>query len=301
MRIAVSGARGFVGAPLCDALSEEHNVVAVGREMALDDPGAWERRLQGVDVVIHLAGRAHEVHDRAADPLAEFRRVNVRGTLAVATAAADAGVRRFVFVSSIGVLGSESSTILTPQSPPAPTEPYAISKYEAEQGLHDLASRRGMELTIVRPPLVYGPNVKGNFLRLLQLIRTGLPLPVGSLHARRSFIGVRNLNAILKLCATHTAAAGRVFVVSDHQDISTAELTILLSRQFHGRNVVFRCPPFLLGAMMTGAGRAAEFRRLSQPLRVDPTAVKTVLNWSPDVDLETGMHEMVRWFRGYAT
>jgi UDP-N-acetyl-alpha-D-quinovosamine dehydrogenase len=235
-RLIVTGSSGFIGGTLTETLARAgHEVLPVTRSQITTgvrpsvDP-SLASTLVGSDVVIHLAARAHVIRENHDDPLREFRRVNLDGTLATAKMAAKAGVSRFVFVSSIGVLGNSSGSRAFKESDqPAPQEPYAISKWEAERALREFAKDSSMQVVIVRPPLVYGPNVKGNFLRLLRLVWNGTPLPFGAIRNSRSFVGVQNLCDFLMCCALHPAAANRTFHVADGEDVSTVELLSMIA------------------------------------------------------------------------
>jgi nucleoside-diphosphate-sugar epimerase len=303
VRIAVTGAHGFVGRELCTVVQKYGcDVLAIGRQGVDDSPSledgvGWQRILTGAEAVIHLAARAHVLQETATRPLDEFRKVNVEGALCVARAAAAAGVRRFVFVSSIGVLGNESAAeAFCENTVPRPVEPYAVSKYEAEQALKELAEQSGLEVVIVRPPLIYGPHVKGNFLRLLRLAAAGIPLPLGAVNNRRSFVGVTNVSEVLFLCAVRPLGAQRLFVVSDGHDVSTPELLGMLAARMQRPNRIFRFPAAPLRLLTSAVGRAAEYRRLASDLRVDSRLVRSVLEWQPSKSLEEGMGEMVDWF-----
>lgn len=296
--LAVTGPTGFIGSPLCRLLhSQGHEVIPIAR----DEPDL-ERALRGAEAVIHLAARAHVMNEQHEDPLAEYRRVNLAGAVNVAEAASRAGVRRFVFVSSIGVLGNASGDrIFKETDVPAPIEPYAISKWDAERELQALARRVSIELVIVRPPLVYGPQVKGNFLRLLRLVRRGVPLPLGSVHNQRSYVGVDNLCDFLSLCSFHPAAAGRTFLIADGEDVSTAELLRILAHGMELPARVFRFPVVMLRLTAALAGKGAELQRLTANLRVDAGTARDVLGWQPKVSLRAGLTEMARWFAGQVT
>jgi nucleoside-diphosphate-sugar epimerase len=303
--VAVTGASGFIGSALCRLLrSKGHEVRPIGRQLldssqGEDSEDTLELAMAGATVVMHLAARAHVTKEEHADPLAEYRRVNLSGTLRVAAAASRAGVRRMVFVSSIGVLGNSSGerTFLETDEP-APTEHYAISKWEAEQELRAFAQASPLEIAIVRPPLVYGPRVKGNFLRLLRMLRAGVPLPLGSIRNQRSYVAVENLCDVLALCAFHPAAAGRMFLVADGEDVSTPDLLSMLAHGMQRRARLFRCPMTLLRMAATIVGKQAELQRLSSNLRVDSAAVRGALGWQPRVKLHAGLVEMAQWFAG---
>jgi len=308
MRIAVTGANGFVGSTLCSLLEATgHDVVALGRYrhghgpgdiLLLDDVSGLTNCFNGADAVIHLAARAHVIEDRAEDRLLEFRRINVEGTRNVAAAAVLAGVGRFVFASSIGVLGNTTGAgAFSETSLPAPVEPYAISKWEAEQLLREVEQRTGLELVVVRPVLVYGPRARGNFQRLLQLVAAERPLPLGSVRNKRSFLGVANLAELLLRCVVEPAAAGKVFVAADG-DISTPDLLQVLATAMGRRCRVFPFPllPLSLGAALVG--KRAEFLRMTGNLQVDSSFARGVLGWSPRKSLIDGMSEMADWYAG---
>jgi nucleoside-diphosphate-sugar epimerase len=303
MRIAVTGAYGFVGTELCRLLSsEQHDVRGIGRSdrpdgLNITDTAGLVNRFAGVDVVVHLAARAHVTHDQAGDTLQKFRAVNVEGTRCVAEAAVGARVRRLVFVSSIGVLGTATrGQCFNEASPAAPLEPYAVSKWEAEQVLRGVQNQCGLDVVILRPALVYGPYVKGNFLRLLKLAAMGLPLPFGSVHNARSFIGVSNLCDLISLCVSKPQAARELFVAADGEDLSTQVLMDLLASALGKRVRTFACPLPVLSMAMTVIGKREEFTRLVSDLCVDASRARSVLGWRPRKDCRTGIIEMAQWF-----
>jgi nucleoside-diphosphate-sugar epimerase len=257
----------------------------------------WGDVAKGVDVVLHLAGRAHVMREAHADPLEEFRRVNCRATLALARTAAAAKVRRFVFVSSIGVNGSATDAVpFTEESVPAPTEPYAISKWEAEQSLRQLCAGADMECVIIRPPLVYGPDARGNFARLLRLVASGVPLPLGSVANLRSYIGVENLCSLLEVCLQHPAAADELFLAADGEDVSTTTLITEIARAMGRSARMFPCPIGLLRAAASVVRRSAEVQRLTSSLQVDGSYARRRLGWVPRVPLRAGIAAMAKAF-----
>ena len=267
-RIVVTGADGFIGRPLTETLaSAGHEVIAITRkQVVLGDRQLLhpmlESSMKESHAVIHLAGRAHVTREIHRDPAAEFHRANVNGTLSVAEMALRAGVPRFVFVSSIGVLGSSSGDRRFSEcDPPAPKEPYAVSKWEAERGLHSLAKNSTLKIAVVRPPLVYGPHVRGNFLRLLRLVASGVPLPFGAIHNCRSYIGVHNLCDFLLSCTFDPSAVGQTFNVADGEDVSTPELLRMIAAAMAKKPCVFRCPPSLLRATAITLGKRAEMEQ----------------------------------------
>lgn len=305
MRILVTGANGFVGKSLCAALNAQGNyVLAVSRagqqslihsELVIlekiDASTAWNDALTNVNVVIHLAARVHVMQEHAVDPLAEFRKVNVDGTLNLAKQAAQLGVKRFVFVSSVKVNGERTiiNQPFTADDTPQPQEPYGQSKLEAEQGLMLIAQQTGMEVVIVRPPLIYGAGVKANFASMLKLIRSGWPVPLGDVvHNRRSFVGIDNLVDFLLVCITHPAAANQVFMVSDGEDLATAELFRRLGEAIGHPAKLFTVPTRLvtLGACLLG--KQAMTERLLGSLQVDITKNKQLLGWQPPITLDEG-------------
>ena len=313
-KILVTGANGFVGAELCSALRRRGDAVvgAVRKNARADqcDVGNlggstdWTHALAGCDVIIHLAARVHVMKDKAADPLRDYREVNVDATVNLARQGAVLGVKRFVFVSSIKVNGEETSArAFTPQDVPAPVDPYGQSKLEAERALTKISRETGMELVIVRPPLVYGPGVKANFLRLMQLVRRGWPLPFGGMRNRRSMVALDNLVDLLIVCARHPAAAGRVFMVSDDDDQSIASLITLMARAMDKRALLLPVPQQLISSAASALGKSAVASRLLGSLQVDITDTRKVLGWQPVITTEKAVQKTVASFlnQGSAT
>ena len=308
--IAVTGASGFVGRALCQALAGQGvpfralvrapdatlpNACVVG-DIGSDTD--WTAALQGVSCIVHCAARVHVMHDTETDPLAAFRRVNVEGTRQLAHSAARAGVRRLVFLSSLKVLGEQTAPGLRFNSDtlPAPEDAYGRSKWEAEQALWAISERTGLEVVVVRPPLVHGPGVKANFLRLMQAVARGLPLPFGQVHNQRSLLALGNLTDLLQLCTRHPDAPGQVFLASDDQDVSTPELVRELAAAM-GR------PPRLLPVPVSWlrwagrlTGRAHQIERLIGSLQVDIGHTREVLDWSPRLTLQQGLRLTVQGF-----
>ncbi|MCH8998789.1 MAG: SDR family oxidoreductase [Proteobacteria bacterium] len=312
MRVLVTGARGFVGRALCPALRDAgHRVIAAvrnadalpeGCEVRLvDDIGPetdWTAALQDIEAVVHLAARVHVMRESAADPLTAFRRTNTEGTLCLARAAARAEVERFLFLSSVKVLGEASPHgPLTDASPPNPQDPYAVSKREAETGLSNLAREFGMEVVILRPPLVYGPGVRGNFLSLMRLVDRGLPLPLGAVQNRRSLLGLGNLVDAIGLCLMHPAASGGTFLLRDGEDLSTPELVRRLARALERRPRLWPLPEPVLTLAAGALGKSAEARRLLGSLTVDDRPIRQELGWNPPFTVDEGLAETAAWFR----
>jgi len=300
--LAVTGASGFIGTTLCVKLMALGNPpVRIGRDFfSSSDCRTHQGVLRGVDSVIHLAGQAHATSRSNQHPLATFRRVNVDQTVMLAKSAAMSGVGRFIFVSSIGVHGKESgSEVFRETDRPCPSEDYAVSKWEAEMALRKLAPELGLELIVVRPPLVHGPGVKGNFLRLLNLSTSRIPLPLASVNNSRSFVGVENLCDLLILCAEHPDAAdhGGLYLASDDEDISTPDLLCLLGDYLGNRARLFHCPTSLLRAVSFLINREGEFDKLTASLRVCSQHARDVLGWQPTRSLRDGLRDMAGWYQ----
>jgi nucleoside-diphosphate-sugar epimerase len=285
--IAVTGATGFIGRALVEQLAK--------RQFYAHQVQRFSLEIVGAECVVHCAARAHIIHDEALDPLTQYRRVNVQGTLNLARQAAAEGVKRFVFISSIGVNGTytHGSCRFTSDDVPNPTENYAVSKWEAEQGLWEIAFQTGMEVVVVRPPLVYGPGVKGNFARLLKLVHSGVPLPLAAVNNRRSFIGLDNLVDLLIRCVDHPKAAGQTLLVSDNHDLSTPELLRLIANAMGRPARLFPVPVSLLRLCGRMLGRLNEVDRLVGSLQVDSTATRSLLDWTPPVSVQEGIRKMV--------
>ena len=312
-RVLVTGADGLVGRRVCEKLAAggrplrasvrslksgaappAEDVVATGPVGPDTD---WSRALEGVDGVIHLAARVHVLRDPAPDPLAEHRKVNTEGTLNLARQAASAGVRRVVFASTVKVNGETTpGGPFTEDDPPSPRDPYAMSKWEAEQALGRL-SAGGPEIVVLRPPLVYGPGVRGNFRRLLRAVDRGVPLPLGRATALRSLLYLDNLVHALVTCLDHPLAAARTYLVSDGEDVSAAELVRRLGRALNRTPRLVSVPVGLVRALAGLAGRSADVQRLLSPLQVDARRIREELGWAPPFTLDQGIAETARWYR----
>lgn len=309
-KILVTGANGFVGSSLCETLhgrnvdfvaavrnADMNGQISVG---GLGPDTDWTAALEGCDVVIHLAARVHVMNDSANDPLAAFRAVNVDATLNLARQALAKGIKRFVFISSIKVNGEETTTHpFTAFDEPAPIDPYGQSKLEAEIALQELGNATGLEVVIVRPPLVYGPGVRANFRRLMQLVKTGLPLPLGAIHNRRSMVAVDNLVDLLILCASHPAAVGQIFLVSDDRDVGISELLRMLAAAMDKRSLLLPLPAGLLASTVAVFGKSAVANRLLGSLQVDIDHTKSTLQWQPPVSMEFALKKTVADYRAH--
>ncbi len=306
MKILVSGAGGFVGSALCAALVPSNVVHGLTRDsskalvpgvqrLLWGGDGASLERFPDVDAVVHLAARTHVLRDGATQPLEAFRAANTSGTLNLARQAAAAGVRRFVFVSSLHVNGTSTrGRAFTEQDVPAPQGPYAISKWEAEQGLRELATGSSMQVVIIRPPLVYGPGAPANFDKLLRAVRSGMPLPLGKVGNSRSLIGLDNLVAFIQLCLVHPAAANQTFLVSDGEDVSTTELLRKVARACGRKARLLPVPPPLLRFMARVSGRQEIATRLLDSLVVDDGKARALLGWLPVANMDEQLRKAAR-------
>lgn len=309
----VTGANGFVGSALTanlrahgvpvrsavrsrNQLKIEADTVEVGSISARTD---WSPALKRVSCVVHLAARVHVMNENNPDPLAEFRRVNVAGTINLAQQAAAAGVRRFIYISSIKVNGecTQPGFPFRAQDAPDPKDPYGISKLEAEQALREIAQKTGMEVVIIRPPLVYGPGVKANFESLMRCCFYGVPLPLAAItQNRRSLLALDNLIDIIVICLSHPKAANQTFLVSDGEDISTADLLKRLSLAMGKSNRLFNVPPRILEAGAKFLRKAAVYQRLCESLQVDIRQTQELLNWTPPVSVDESLRRAAEGF-----
>lgn len=308
--ILLTGASGFVGtAVLKTGQQRGLNISPVYRSLdsarrqpyaalmsELDDAADWSQALLDVDVVIHAAARAHVMREEALDPLAEYRRVNVEGTLNLARQAAAANVRRFVFISSIKVNGEATppGRPFTADDTPAPEDAYGLSKAEAEAKLNQVALETGMEVTIIRPPLIYGPGVKGNFASLINWVGSGLPLPLGAVtDNRRSLVGLDNLVDLILTCASHPKAANQTFLVSDGEDLSTTDLLRKISKALGQPTSLLWVPTGVIALMAGLLGKKVVSQRLLSSLQVDIHKTCDLLNWKPSVSVDEGLRRAV--------
>jgi len=299
-RILITGASGFIGAALLDAMKKkcfvvrgavrrldsgkrnDNSLVEIGD---LEISGSWGVALKDVKCVIHLAARAHQITKNEKQKIEAFRKVNVIETIRLAEQAAKTGVNRFIYISSIGVNGNSNIKPYTENDTPKPNEPYAISKYEAEQALTEISINTGMELVIIRPPLVYGPGVPGNFRRLMNLVSLGLPLPLGSIHNKRSFLALDNLIDFIIACVNHPKAANQLFLLCDNDDLSTTQLVKYLIVALGKSTKILPFPEKVLEWGLSILGRRDVARQLFGSLQIDNCKARTLLDWSPPVSV----------------
>lgn len=311
----ITGVSGFVGRNLSKRMidegwqvrgtilaSEIPPNITMGIEPIVIEPIGpntnWKDALTGIDTVIHLAARVHIMRETASDPLEEFRITNTEGTVQLAKRASNAGVKRFVFMSTIGVNGNCSEKLkFTESCIPAPHNPYSISKWEAEKRLADISVKTGMEIVVIRAPLVYGPGNPGNFLSLMQIISKGLPLPFKSIVNLRSFLYVGNLADALTTCSTHPAAAGKTYLVSDGEDVSTPDLIRRVADALDKPARLIPFPPGLMRLAGRISSRTATVERLVGSLRVDCSRIRRELGWSPPFTMEQGLRETAEWYK----
>ena len=313
-KVLITGAGGFIGRALCAKIlaegwqvrgtfRSESNVsrlpdgVEAFSIRAIDLDTNWNDALAGIDTVVHLAARVHVMDDRSSDPLNEFRKVNVEGTKCLAVAAANAGIKRFVYISSIKVNGEGRAVPYREDEEPAPQDPYGVSKWEAERELRKISDKTGMETVILRPPLVYGPRVKANFLRLVSLVKFGIPLPLGRIKNRRSLIYIDNLIDAIITCMTNPNAAAKTYLVSDGEDVSTPELIRRIGAGFGRRALFMPVPVWII--RMTGkiTGKHDEVERLVGSLTVDIFKICSELEWKPPYTMEYGLKETAKWYK----
>ena len=315
-RLLVTGATGFIGHAVVQRLlpTVQDSLVVAVRNSAASFPAVvrvaqigelgpdtnWLSSLQGVEVVIHCAARAHIMNDLTVDPLAEYRKINTQGTLALARQAVQAGVRRFVFISSIKVSGERTApgNPFRAEEAPSPEDAYGISKHEAELGLMVLARETAMEVVIIRPPLVYGPGVKGNFASMVRWLRRGLPLPLGSIHNQRSLLALDNLVDFIALCSDperSPRAANEVFLLSDGEHVSTTELLLRVAHAYGVRPRLIPVPVRWMRMAASLRGKGAAVDRLTGSLVVDDSKARDLLGWAPVVSMQEQLQKMARY------
>lgn len=312
IKIMITGANGFIGKALCQTLAErEYHVIATLREKPKQEASKilfnivgdinsktdWSQALAGVDIVIHLAARVHIMEEKAIEPLELYREVNVQGTLNLAQQAVTAGVKRFIFTSSIKVLGEERCEPYTHQDNAAPADDYALSKWEAEQGLQKIAQHQSLELVILRFPLVYGEGVKANFRRLIQWVEKGVPLPFKAINNARSLLYLGNLLDAIETCCQHPHASGNTFLVSEGTDISTPKLIQHLAYHLQTPSRLFSVSPKWLERGLDLLGKKAEAQRLLGSLLVDNSHTCSTLDWQPPYSMDEGLANTLVYYK----
>jgi nucleoside-diphosphate-sugar epimerase len=309
MTILLTGANGFVGSALSKTFLESKinyraalktlggkplglEKIAVGDISSRTD---WKLALKDIECVVHLAARVHVMRDASLDPLSEFRRVNVEGTRNLALQAVAAGVKRFVYLSSIKVNGelTQPNSCFTADDSVNPQDPYGISKWEAEQVLHQISENTGLEVVVIRPPLIYGPNAKGNFASMVKWLGRGIPLPFGSINNLRSLVSVYNLCDLILRCVDHPVAAGQTFMVSDDEDLSTTDLLNRTAFAMGLKTSQINVPQKLLELSASLLGQSNFAQRLFGSLQVDISATKSLLNWKPPFSVDEGLKRAV--------
>ena len=299
-RILLTGATGFIGCRLREVLGEKEQEHGQDGHVATlsfrSKPDTWIKSVRHRQCIVHLAARVHLMPEPVADPLEEYRKVNVHNTLELARLAATTGTKRFIFLSTIKVNGEQTcpGQAFRSNDSPNPLDPYALSKWEAEQGLREIARQTGMEVVIIRPPLVYGPGVKSNFAAMVQWLQRGIPLPLGAIHNRRSLVALDNLVSLILTCIAHPAAANQTLLVSDGEDVSTTQL---LRRM----GVALGCPARLLpvpqSALAWGCqwlGKQYVAQRLFGSLQVDMEPTRQLLGWTPPLSLDQGLLQLAQ-------
>jgi len=311
--LLITGAQGFVGLPLSKALvnlgyqvrgavrdepliNKTLNTISIGD---INGDTAWVEALVDVSVVIHLAARVHVMNEKADDALSAYRKVNVLGTLNLAKQAVLAGVKRFIFISSIKVNGEATALghAYNEEQSPAPVDAYGLSKYEAELALQQLAQETGLELVIIRPVLIYGPGVKANFKAMMRCLDLGLPLPLGAIHNQRSLLALDNLIDLIQLCIVHPAAANQTFLASDGMDLSTPELLTAMAAALGKSARLIKLPESLLMMGAKLVGKQAMAQRLCGSLQVDSSKARELLAWQPPVSVQVALHKVADAYR----
>jgi len=297
--ILVTGATGFVGSRFCEVVIQHgwrvrravHQASGLPDEVVAGDVTgntSWSEALKNVEIVVHIAARVHIMDDSATDPLSEFRKTNTEGTLNLAQQAAVAGVKRFIFISSAKVNGEMTppGQSFKPDDEAIPTDPYALSKYEAEQGLLKLARETDMEVVIIRPPLVYGPGVKANFASMMKWINKGIPLPFGAIHNQRSLVALENLVSFIIHCIDHPKAKNEIFLISDGEDVSTTELLQKVAVALGKKSRLVPVPVSWMRFVAKLLGKEAVANRLFGSLQVDSFKARELLGWKPVITMD---------------
>jgi nucleoside-diphosphate-sugar epimerase len=312
--VLITGADGFVGKVLCSefvslgwkvrasvrSLNKSENFIG---EIEIVETGSigpdtnWENAITGIEYIVHLAGRVHVSADSSSDPLTEFRKVNTAGTEKLARSAASSGARRFIFMSTVKVNGEGKAGSYVEDDVPDPKDPYGISKWEAEKKIIEISRKTGMEVVIIRAPLVYGPGVKANFLKLLKAVDKGIPMPIKAINNRRSMIYLYNLTDLIVKCMTDKKASGKTYLASDGEDVSTAELVKYLSTSLGRDLLLFKFPLSLIKLVGKLTGHSEQIEKLTESLTIDSSLIRKELGWIPPFTLAQGLKETVLWYK----
>jgi nucleoside-diphosphate-sugar epimerase len=307
MNILVTGATGFIGNKLCQVLSMRGDaVVAVARKQVNIDTNItvinkvlskdtdWQDCLKDIDVVIHLAGRAHVMNDVSENPYQAYADINIDATKQLAEQAALSGVKRFIYLSSIKVNGERTKDIAFSETDsPQPEDDYGKTKYEAEKALNSIGKDTGMEVVIIRPPLVYGEGVKANFKSLIKLAQLNIPLPFGAIRNKRSLVYIENIIDFILLCTHHPSAANQTFLISDDDDVSITRLIQEIKEASGKRSLLIPVPQSWLKFVLQLIGKSSLSDRLLGNLQVDMTKAKTLLDWKPPFTVEQGINKTI--------
>lgn len=314
-KILVTGSNGFLGQAVCeDLIKKNYRVIAVSRKKKelfkntpnlenfyIDDLNSelnWEKVLNNVNCIVHCAAKVHQENHDYHNELDLYRNINLYGTIKLANQASKAGVKRFIYISSIKVNGefSKINTKFKSSDLVNPIGSYSISKWEAEKELRLLSSKTGIEIVIIRPPLIYGPGVKGNFLKLIKYVSKGIPLPFGSINNKRSYVSIYNITDLIVKCVSHPLASNETFLVSDDQDISTKELIIKIAKLLKSRTIVFPISVKFLLIISTFINNKYKFQKLINNLQVDITHTKKLLGWKPIVNMDDTLKNVLKWY-----
>jgi nucleoside-diphosphate-sugar epimerase len=313
MNLLVTGANGFIGYKLCEKVlntgwhvrgtvrpSTYRNNLPSGVDVVpIEEIGPltdWSKVMSGVDTVVHLAARVQVINDIAADVSDAYGSVNVAGTERLARMVAACGIRRFIYLSTVKVNGEGKPSPYTEKDNPTPIDPYGISKWESEKRLHEIIKHTGLEVVILRPPLVYGPGVKANFLRLLNVVERGIPLPLANINNDNSLIYLENLLDAIVTCVNHPKAAGQTFLVSDGEDVSTPELIRRINSALGRPARLFPFPPVMLKMAGIITGKSVAIDRLLGSLTVDCSKIRRELDWQAPFSMEQGLGETAKWY-----
>lgn len=307
-RVLITGVNGFIGTALRKRLtSDGHHVIGTSRNpeqeggtirvSEINGETDWGEALRNVDVVVHLAARAHITNEKSLDSFSLFERTNHYGTKQLADECVKYGVKRFIYISSIGVNGASTDKAFSEDSEPSPEEPYAVSKFNAEKALNKIANVSGLETVIIRPPLVYGPGAKGNFLRLLKLVKYSIPLPIGNIENKRSMIGLTNFVDIISKIIVADKITRRLYLVSDGYDLSTSDFVKKIATRMHRKTIIYSFPQSIIKFLVRLVGKQREYMKLTSSLVINSTALREELDWVPVSTLDQELDSAISQFK----